>query len=94
MRLNVAIRVINPVRTGVSQASGREWKNQDVVVAWTEKLPSGHDYENVQMFTMHGASVDKFQQMNPQVGMQIFADLAFGTRVHNGRVYNENSLYL
>ena len=94
MQLSVTIRVINNVRTGVSKTTGREYKNQDVVVAWTERGADGYDRENLQQVTLHGENVDKFAALRPQPGMTIMADIAFGTRQYNGRVFNDNSMYL
>jgi len=81
--------VINEVRSGVSPASGREWKNQDVIVAWPEHGADGYDHEQVQQVSLRGEQVQLFAALQPQVGMQLVMDLAFGTRQYNGRVYNE-----
>ena len=94
MKLKVTIRVINPVRTGVSQSTGRAWKSQDVVVAWTEKLVDGRDYENIQLVSMRGDQVDRFAAIGAQVGRVLDVDLAFSTRTYNGKVYNENVMFI
>jgi len=94
MKVQATLRVINDVRTGVSMATGRGWKSQDVIVAWNEKLADGRDYENIQLVTLHGDQVDRFAQLNPQIGQLMTVDLAFSTRQFNGRVFNDNSLYV
>ena len=94
MQISVTIRVINDVRTGVSKTSGREYKNQDILVAWTERRRDGFDHENLQVVTLHGENVDKFAAMNAKPGMTIMAEIAFSTRSFNGKVYNDNSLFL
>lgn len=94
MQQKVTIRVINPIRTGTSMATGRPWKNQDVVVAWNERGRDGYDHENLQLVTLHGENVDKFAALNPQPGMVIAADIAFSTRPYGDKVYNDNSMYV
>jgi len=94
MQLKSTIRVINPVRTGISQATGRAWKSQDIVIAWPETLADGRTYENCQLVTLHGDQVDRFATYNPQPGMQLTVDIAFSTRQSNGRVYNDNALFV
>lgn len=94
MKITVELRVINNVRTGVSKTTGREYKNQDVVVAWTERGADGYDRENLQQVTLHGENVDRFAALRPQPGMVIEADIAFNTRSFGGKVYNDNSLYI
>lgn len=94
MKLKVKIQVINDVRQGVSAASGRPWTNQDVVISWAETLSDGRVVDNYQLVTLHGEMVDRFAALHPQPGMVIDADVAFGTRQYNGRVFNDNSLYL
>ena len=94
MQMNVTIRVINDVRTGISKTTGREYKNQDILVAWTERGRDGFDHENLQLVTLHGENVDKFAALNPQPGNVIMAEIAFGTRSFNGKVYNDNSMFV
>jgi len=94
MKQKVTIQVINAVRQGKSAASGREWKNQEVVVCWTETLDDGHEVSNYQLCSLRGEQVDRFAQLNPQPGMELNVDIAFGTRQYNGRVYNDNTLFV
>ena len=94
MQISVTIRVINDVRTGVSKTTGREYKNQDILVAWTERGRDGFDHENLQLVTLHGQYVDKFAALNPKPGDVIMAEISFGTRSFNGKVYNDNTLYV
>ena len=94
MKLNVEIRVMNEVRTGVSSANGLPWKMQDVVVAWKEQMTDSTTRENLQLVTLHGENVDRFAKINPQVGITVLADLSFGTRTYGGRVYNDNRMYV
>jgi len=94
MKLKVTVRVINEVRQGVSASSGRTWTNQDVIVSWPEMLADGRATEAYQLCTLHGEMIERFAALNPWPGMQIEADIAFGTRQNNGRVYNDNRLYL
>ena len=94
MQMNVTIRVINDVRTGISKTTGREYKNRDILVAWTERGRDGFDHENLQQVTLHGENVDRFAALRPQPGMVIEADIAFNTRSFGGKVYNDNSMYL
>lgn len=94
MKLKVTIRVVNPVRTGVSPSSGREWKSQDIVVAWTEQLADGRDYENIQQVSLRGEQVDRFAATGVQVGQMLDVDLAFSTRIYNGKVYNDNAMFV
>jgi len=94
MKVQATIRVINEVRQGVSISTGREWKSQDVILAWYEKLADGRDYENIQLVTLHGDQVDRFGQLSPQIGQLMTVDLAFSTRQYNGKVYNDNAMYV
>jgi len=98
MKVQATIRVINPVRQGVSAATGREWKSQELIVAWTEQVTSRDgrefDYENVQLVSLRGEGVERFAALNPQPGMVMEVDLAFGTRQYNGRVFNENVMFV
>lgn len=94
MILTVEIRVVNAVREGVSAASGKPWKNQELIVAWKEQLPDGRSVENITVASLSGETVDKFAAMGAKVGSAIQADIAFGTRSYNNKVYCENRIYL
>jgi len=94
MKLSVTLLVINSVREGISASSGRAWKSQDIVVTWPEALSDGRVVNNYQLCTLRGEEVDRFAQLNPQHGMTLEVDIAFNTRQYNGRVYNENTIYL
>jgi len=94
MKLQVQIQVINPARHGISAATGKEWKSQDVVIAWPEMLDDGHIAYNYQLCTLRGEQVDRFAQRNPQTGMVLDVDIEFSTRMYNNRVYNDNTLIL
>jgi len=94
MKLKVKVQVIGPVRQGVSAASGYEWKNQDIVVTWPETLADGREVNNYQLVTLRGEMVERFAQLGVVVGAVIDADIAFGTRQHNDKVYNNNEMFV
>lgn len=93
MKIKATIKVINPVRTGVSQSSGNEWRAQDIVIGWTRTTESGYQREQLLQVTLHGESIDHLAALNPVAGQtEIEGTLDFQTRTFNGRVYNDISL--
>lgn len=47
------IKVINPVRSGVSISTGREWRSQDLVISWPRQLQDGSTREQLLSVTLH-----------------------------------------
>ena len=94
MKAQVTVKVINEVRSGMSQSTGNEWRTQDIVVGWTEQTADGRTFEQLVLCTLHGQSVVNFAALNPQPGSVIEGDLRFSTRSYNNRVYNDISLVL
>lgn len=89
MKLNVTIKVINPVVEGVSASTGNPWQRQDIVLAWNEVYtPDGRTREQHLVATLNTAGIAKFAQLECKVGDEIVADLDFDTRCFNGRVVN------
>lgn len=94
MLAKVEIKVINPIYQGVSKATGNPYTSQEIVVAWSDTMADGREFTNYQTFTLLGEQQARFAQLNPQVGMVIDVDIRFDTRQRNGRVYNDNALFL
>jgi len=90
----VTIQEIHDVRRGVSAVSGVPWQMQDILVSWPEEIDRGFVVTNKQIFTLHGAEVDRFARLNMTVGMMMDADLSFGLRQYNGKWYSSNKLFI
>jgi len=90
MKLDVLIKVVNPVFTGVSRSTGNTYKTQEVVVEWIEPLADGRQRSQLLKVKLFGQSVEKLAALNPVAGQTVVAmDICFQTSSHNGKVYNE-----
>lgn len=94
MKINAEVRVISPVASGISSATGSPWKRQDIVLAWPETMPDGNNVEMRVLATLHGEDIDKFAAMNIASGTVITANIIFTTRPYNGKVYNSVTMKL
>ena len=94
-KVQAIIKVINPVREGISKTSGKEWKSQDVVIGWVRPTATGYEREQLMAVTLHGESIDRLKALNPVPGQTVVeCDLDFQTRMYGGRVYNEITMYV
>jgi len=94
MKQTFEVRVIGEPRSGVSAANGKAWRNQDLVLAWKERLQDGREVENITIASLHGEGVERFATLGIKEGGLLQADIAFGTRSYNGKVYCENRLFI
>ena len=94
MLAKVEIKVINSEYHGISKATGNPYTSQEIVVAWNDTMADGRQFTNYQIFTLLGEQQARFAQLNLQVGMVIDVDMRFDTRQRNGRVFNDNSIYI
>ncbi len=70
------------VQSGVSAATGNEWKRRDVVVESQDKVM----YPDVIVATLKGGAVEKFAF---QEGDVVELGLSFFAHEHNGKWYND-----
>jgi len=94
-KIHAIVKVINPVRTGVSPSNGREWRSQDIVIGWQRPTGNGYEREQLMLVTLHGDGIDLLAALNPVAGQTVIeGTLDFQTRSFNGRVYNDIVLFL
>ena len=87
MNIQSTVKVINPLREGVSRSTGNPWKAMDIIIEW----PDGEHYQ-LQSVTLHGEDAKQFAGSGIRVGDSIEGDLQLTTENYNGRVYNRATL--
>ena len=90
MQITATIKVIGEIKTGTSQASGNEWKRQDVVLGWEEPYGTeGRMREQLLQVSLTGKNVEKLAQLECKPGDKLTGNVDFSTRAKDGRVYND-----
>lgn len=84
MEIKGHIVQILPLQSGVSQASGREWKKQEYV------LETGDQYPRKVCFQLFGERVDQFPMA---VGEEVIVSIDIESREYNGRWYTNVSAW-
>ena len=83
MNIQSTVKVINPLREGISRSTGNPWKAMDIIIEW----PDGEHYQ-LQSVTLYGEDARQFANSGIRVGDVIEGDLQLTTENFNGRVYN------
>ena len=95
MQITATIKVIGEIKSGISLASGNEWKRQDVVLGWNEPYGNeGRMREQLLVVSLSGRNLAKFEELECKVGDTLTGNLDFDTRMNNNRVYNDISFNL
>ncbi|WP_455499129.1 DUF3127 domain-containing protein [Coprobacter sp.] len=84
MEIKGHIVQILPLQSGISQASGREWKKQEYV------LETGDQYPRKVCFQLFGDRVDQFPMT---VGEEVIVSFDIESREYNGRWYTNVSAW-
>lgn len=84
MEIKGRIIQILPLQSGVSQASGREWKKQEYI------LETGDQYPRKVCFQLFGDRVDQFPMT---VGEEVVVSCDIESREYNGRWYTNVSAW-
>ena len=84
MEIRGHIVQILPLQSGVSQASGREWKKQEYI------LETGDQYPRKVCFQLFGDRVDQFPMA---VGEEVVGSCDIESREYNGRWYTNVSAW-
>ena len=84
MEIRGHIVQILPLQSGVSQASGREWKKQEYI------LETGDQYPRKVCFQLFGDRVDQFPMA---VGEEVVVSCDIESREYNGRWYTNVSAW-
>ncbi|OKZ38078.1 MAG: hypothetical protein BHV68_12060 [Bacteroidales bacterium 43_8] len=80
MEIRGHIVQILPLQSGVSQASGREWKKQEYI------LETGDQYPRKVCFNLFG---DKVDQYPAAIGEDVVVSFDLESRAFNGRWYTD-----
>ena len=87
MNIQSTVKVINPLREGISRSTGNPWKAMDIIIEW----PDGEHYQ-LQSVTLYGEDARQFAGSGIRVGDSIEGDLQLTPENYNGRVYNRATL--
>lgn len=87
MKFQGRVKKILPLRSGVSQKTGNEWKALPFIFEYFEN-PTDHYPESVVLETYDTKVIDNLKE-----GMEIVVDFGHRTREYEGRWYNELRIY-
>lgn len=83
MNIQATVKVINPLREGISRSTGNPWKAMDIIIEW----PDGEHYQ-LQQVTLYSENAAQFVNSGIRVGDVIEGDLQLTTENYHGRVFN------
>ena len=87
MEFTGQVKKILPVRSGVSQRTGNEWKSLPFIFEYHEN-PTDRYADTVLLETFDTKVIDNLKE-----GMEIRCGFGHRTREYEGKVYNELRLY-
>ena len=87
MEFTGQVKKILPVRSGVSQRTGNEWKSLPFIFEYHEN-PTDRYADTVLLETFDTKVIDNLKE-----GMEIRCGFGHRTREYEGKVYNELCLY-
>ena len=87
MEFTGQVKKILPLRSGVSQRTGNEWKSLPFIFEYHEN-PTDHYADTVLLETFDTNVIDNLKE-----GMEIRCGFGHRTREYEGKVYNELRLY-
>ena len=87
MEFTGRVKKLLPIRSGVSQRTGNEWKSLPFVFEYYEH-DTDHYPESVVLETFDTKVIDALQE-----GMEIRCGFGHKTREYDGKTYNELRLY-
>ena len=87
MKFQGRVKKILPIRSGVSQRTGNEWKAMPFIFEYFEN-PTDHYPESVVLETYDTKVIDALKE-----GMEIVVGFGHRTREFEGRWYNELRIY-
>ena len=87
MEFTGQVKKILPVRSGVSQRTGNEWKSLPFIFEYHEN-PTDRYADTVLLETFDTKVIDNLKE-----GMEIRCEFGHRTREYEGKVYNELRLY-
>jgi len=93
MRQKAIIRVINEVKRGTNEGTGRAWQMQKITIAWQETFDDqGRTFEQIMIVKLKGEDVDRFAKQGYKQFDEIEGDLYFYVR-QSGKYY-ENEVVM
>jgi hypothetical protein len=87
MEFQGRVKKILPLRSGVSQRTGNEWKSLPFIFEYFEN-PTDHYAETVLLETFDTKVIDNLKE-----GMEVRCGFGHRTREYEGKVYNELRMY-
>lgn len=84
MDIKATVKTISPVREGISKTTGNPWRAIDLLV----EFPDG-DYQQRQLASITGETVDAFLAAGIKVGDTIQADIQLTTDSWGNRLFNK-----
>lgn len=87
MKFEATVKVINPLKEGMSQATGNPYKYQSIVL----EAPDG-EHTARWLASLGTRQVEVFQQLGIKPGMKVIVDLTFTTHINSS--YVDNRIYV
>lgn len=87
MEFTGRIKKVLPLRSGISQRTGNEWKSQPFIFEYFEH-PTDRYADSVLLETFDENVINKMKE-----GMEVKCGFSHNTREYDGKIYNDIRLY-
>lgn len=96
MKIEVELRVVNELQSGISRMTGKPWKARNIIIAWQEHHYDGTEgkiQEQLVSGRLFNEEVEKFDALKLVPGSWFKVDVIFSTKAFGNSVGNEVELH-